>query len=294
MWPIFVLAALSAHPSPPTVVIESSDGCRSATCADQPRITGTSRSAESTNFQIHCHAGSCDARKLAESCEAWRSHLRKHWLGKADTEAWSPRCVVVGHSHRATNLAAVGRGGQQSFGSTWIDTERGRSISGRRIDLLTDQRGTITALGHELTHVVIADAFDGRQPPTWANEGIALLSDSTDKQSHHERDAATAVRSRVAFRCLELMTIDQYPSPDRIPAFYGQSASLVRMLCQRGQPHEFLNFLKQSEELGYDRALEQSYGISGSIELQRLWDEFFAQSQRSSAEAQKVAVKLAN
>ena len=230
---------------------------------------------------------------MAESCEAWRTHLRQRWLGITDTEPWAPRCVVVVHFQRATYLAAVGRGGQQSFGSTLINSKAGR-VSGRRVDLLTDQRGETTALGHELTHVVIADAFGGSQPPTWANEGIALLSDSTDKQSRHERDAATALRSRAAFRCLDLMTIDQYPSPDRIPAFYGQSASLVRMLCQRGKPHEFLNFLKQSEELGYDRALEQSYGISGSVELQRLWDEFFAQSQGSFAEARKVAVKLAN
>jgi hypothetical protein len=89
------------------------------------------------------------------------------------------------------------------------------------------------------------------------------------------------------------MAIDRYPSPQRIPAFYGQSASLVKMLCQRAPPHEFLNFLAQSEKLGYDRALEQTYGIAGSPELQRLWDDYLAQS-RASARGKQLAANLEN
>jgi hypothetical protein len=121
---------------------------------------------------------------MARTCEAWRDHLRCQWLDTTDEQRWTPRCIVVVHADRASYLAAVGRGGERSFGSTWIDTQEDR-VSGRRIDLLTDQQGTITALGHELAHVVVADAFGGKQPPPWANEGIALLSDSTDKQARH-------------------------------------------------------------------------------------------------------------
>lgn len=289
MWSVVALAVFSAHPAPSSSLPRL--GAATKIGADARSVTGTASRAESPNFQIHCHPGCGDARELAKVCEEWRDHLTSKWLEPANSKQWVPPCVVVAHTQRGSYLAAVGRGGERSFGSTWIGTQ-GVQISERRIDLLADPTGQLSALGHELTHVVVAEAFDGQQPPPWANEGIALLSDSSDKQARHENDLATAIRSRVAFRCLELMSLDHYPSPDRIPAFYGQSASIVKMLSQRGKPHEFLSFLSQAEKSGYDRALEKSYGISRA-ELEPLWRDYFARSQASSAAAQNLVVKPA-
>lgn len=288
MWAVVVLAAISALPSSQCTCAECRRGQPTSVSTAPDATKGDPRFAESPNFQIHSHPGCCDARQIAPVCEVWRDHLRRKWLSTSDEQSWTPRCVVVVHARRESYLAAVGRGGERSFGSSWIDTSGG-GVSGRRVDLLVNERGQITALGHELTHVVIADAFGGKQPPPWANEGVALLADSPDKQARHEQDAARAIRSQTAFRCLELMTIDQYPSPDRIPAFYGQSASLVKVLCQRGEPRQLVTFLKQAEEVGYERALAQTYAIAGGAELQRLWDESLAAKPDDSQVAVRVS-----
>jgi hypothetical protein len=262
MWPVLVVAILAADP-----VCE----CASAECQTLAvrGVSGSALSAASQNFQVHCHPGCCDARQLAEVCEQWRDHLRKKWLDEQSPTYWSPRCVVVAHARRETYIAAIGRGGSQSFGSTWIDTKQNQ-IAGRRVDLLMDGEARLSALGHELTHVVVADAFPGKQPPPWANEGMALLADSAAKQAAHDRDLTAARQARTDFHCAELMALEGYPNSDRIPAFYGQSAALVRLLAETGEPASFVQFLKSAEQNGYDRALRDTYGIAGARELQQL------------------------
>ena len=47
-----------------------------------------------------------------------------------------------------------------------------------------------------MTHVVLADLLNGRQPPRWADEGMAILADTRDKQLLHERDLTAAVAGR--------------------------------------------------------------------------------------------------
>lgn len=68
------------------------------------------------------------------------------------------------------------RGGQASLGSSWLDFVD-KEVSKRRVDLLPDSTKALTALGHEMTHIVIADFFEGEQLPRWADEGMAILAD---------------------------------------------------------------------------------------------------------------------
>ena len=69
----------------------------------------------------------------------------------------------------------------------------------------------------------------------------------------------------------DLLTLDAYPHPSRIPAFYGQSASITAFLAQRDNPARFLEFLRQAQLGGYDEALRAVYGIANLGELERLW-----------------------
>ena len=278
MWPLVVWVAVSAHPAPCQCSESSGPAVEGAS-----GVSGSPRDAQSANFHVQCHCEAYDARELARTCEAWRSHLRGKWLGDAaDQTTWSPRCRIVVHSQRGAYAAAVGRGGERSYGSTWIDAKQGR-IAGRRVDLLIDPQRGISALGHEITHVVLADAFGGQQPPPWANEGMALLADSVDKQGRHHQDLAGAIRSGTNFTCGELMSLDRYPAPDRIPAFYAQSASLVKFLSQRGQPHEFVAFLKHSATVGIDEALDRAYDIRSADHLQRLWADSLSPTAAETA-----------
>jgi hypothetical protein len=226
-------------------------------------------SAQTKNFDVHCSQTHIDARQVAESCEAWRTHLQQKWLGDTDRAAWSPRCVVVVHGRREAYQAAIGRGASRSFGSTLIDGS-GDHITHRRIDLLVDAGGVLSALGHELTHVVLADAL-GRNPPLWAGEGIAILADAAEKQRRHRRDLDQSVHSQTAFHCAELTQLATYPAAHRVPVFYGQSAALVDLLSQCGGPESVVPFLRRAADVGYDQALRETYGIADLAALHRRW-----------------------
>ncbi len=270
MWLGIVCAVLAAGPATATRL--------PGPVLHQPRIEpatsavvqGSARAAESANFQIESRAAGFDARQIASSCEQWRSHLQAKWLGGPAESSWNPRCQLVIHARRESYCAAIGRGGEASFGSSWFDAQ-GAVITARRIDLLVDASGALSALGHELTHVVLADAFAGRQPPPWASEGIAVLADSAGKQSLHARDLASGFPAQTVFPCAELLQLNSYPAAHRIPAFYGQSASLVAWLSRRGGSATLIPFLKAAEEVGYDKALQDNYDLNGVGELHRLW-----------------------
>lgn len=260
MWPAAILLFLSASPA---------NCCGPRNCVHSP-VGQPSREFDSTNFHVASYAAGYGAHSIAECCESWKNHLHNQWLGAAAAD-WNPRCTVVVHARRDSYLATVGRGGERSFGSSWIDSREGR-ISGRRIDLLVDPRGEISALGHELTHLVIADAFPGQQPPLWANEGAALLADTADKWQRHQRDLQHSRQQQTSFHCAELLQLSAYPQPHRIAAFYAQSGSLAAFLAELGGTEKFIPFLKLSGQRGYDRALEECYGVSGIAELHRRWD----------------------
>jgi hypothetical protein len=244
---------------------------------------------DSASFHVESYAAGCDARNLAECCESWRRHLHGQWLGGEAAADWNPRCTVVVHARRETYRAAIGRGGEQTFGSSQIDLRSGQT-SRRRIDLLLDSRGAISALGHELTHVVIADAFPGREPPLWAGEGIAMLADSADKQRLHRRDLVQSLQSRSGFHCAELLQSAAYPRPERMAAFYAHSASLTSFLVEAGGAEKFVPFVKRASEVGYDRALAEVWGIGSMAELQRRWEsQLRANGESAPAGAARTA-----
>jgi hypothetical protein len=214
-----------------------------------------------------------DARAIARACECWRTSLRTHWCPESDgpQTAWDPKCQIVIHPGSQPYLAVVGAGGAQTFASSWIEFARDKQVSKRRIDLRGDGSLGVAALPHEMTHVVLADLLGGQQPPRWADEGMALLADAPHKQQLHERDLREGLQRGLAFSSAELVLLDSYPQPARVPAFYGQSASLTAFLVARDKPTKFVEFLRQAQKEGYDAALQATYDIQNIRELERLW-----------------------
>ena len=240
-------------------------------------VEGTQWEAASANFVVRSHHSAHDAREVAEFCERWRGKLQRHWCA-AEREAWSPRCEVVVHADARSYLAAVGAGASQTFGSSLIqfgkqENDKDKIVSRRLIDFRGDNRFGIAAVPHEMTHVILADLLDGRQPPRWADEGMAILADSRDKQLLHERDLTSGLTSCSAFGVAELLTLESYPQPARVPAFYGQSASLTALLARRDDPAKFVEFLRRSLDRGYDQALHDIYHLDNIAHLERLWHE---------------------
>jgi hypothetical protein len=190
---------------------------------------------------------------------AW---MLAHWCGRSES-AWSPKCELVIHATRRSYLAAVGAGGKFSYGSSQLDFGDHRRLTRRRIDICGDDPRGLSALPHELTHVIVAECFDGRRPPRWADEGMAILADRADKQRSHRKDMLSGVGSGTGLRVAELLTA----------AFYGQSAWLTELLVTRGDPPKFIHFLRLSLDQGYDHALRETYGIENTVQLDRLWRE---------------------
>ena len=53
------------------------------------------------------------------------------------------------------------------------------------------------------------------------------------------------------------MTMEDYPRPDRVGTFYGQSVSLAEFLVDRRKPTQFVDFIELATSRGYDFALRQ-------------------------------------
>jgi hypothetical protein len=207
---------------------------------------------------------------VARHAECLRNEFAAHWLESAEPPQWKEKCAIFVHAHRASYVAAVGRGGERTIGASLVKQERGR-ITGRRIDLLGDSNNVLVAsLPHELTHVTLADRFPLARLPRWADEGVALLCDPTEKQARHRAALLAAMHKGELLGVGELLSLDAYPA-GRWSAFYGQSASLAEFLIERRSPAEFLRFLELASAKGYDEALQAGYGIHDITELDRQW-----------------------
>lgn len=235
----------------------------------------------SANFVVRSYRGGPSAPTVLHEAQQLRRRCADYWLGRVDPTTWNPRCELVVHPTKASYLQAVGRAAAQTSGSSLIQSSGGRIVQ-RRIDLLADDRGEFPALAHELTHIVLADRFAGRQPPRWLDEGIALLADPAKKQSLHERDCREAIDTGTALRLAELLTLDRFTSSHQVAPFYGQSRSLVQFFAERGEPAAVVEFAETALDYGYDRALSQHYAIGDVADLERHWRVYAAKRRGTS------------
>jgi hypothetical protein len=257
-----------------------SSGTKASSVVTATSLQGRWYVAETKNFYVCSDESASYARRLAEGAEAQRAALRTLWLGSISDETWTPRCHVVLHSTRQGYVAAVGRGGQWTIGSSLVHADDGK-VTGRRIDLIGGQTAFLTeALPHELTHVVLRDRFPAAALPHWADEGTAVLADASEKQFRHARDLQQALAGRSTFHAAELLNVGDYPEVGRLGTFYGQSASLVKFLVAREGHARFVDFLDHAAEHGYDAALAEHYSIEGVQDLDRQW--------RSQVDAEQI------
>jgi hypothetical protein len=228
---------------------------------------------ESDNFQVCCLDSQATAKLLTKEAETLRTKLHAKWLGDGSPARWDPKCQIVLHPNLDSYVNASGRGSEHTVGSSLVGMDKGR-IRSRRIDLLGGREDFLTAaLPHELTHVVLKDRFGSKNLPRWADEGAAILADTEAKQARHRRDFEEAISRGVAFDAATLVTMENYPSPQRVATFYGQSAALAAFLIDQGKPADFIKFVESASAKGYDSALRDCYGIADVRDLDRLWQK---------------------
>ncbi len=204
------------------------------------------------------------------ACEQLHDRLCAKWHTTDSVAAWTPKCDVVLHPNDASYLREVGRR-VSTVASSLIDQKEG-VISLRRVDVRSQKSNwQSAALPHELTHVILADCFGGRVVPRWIDEGAALLADPAEKRLRHKAEMDQAIADRLAFRVVELMTLEDYPADNRWGAFYGQSLSLVEYLTEQRSSDEFIRFVQLSFDKGYDASLREVYGLADVNALERHW-----------------------
>ena len=243
---------------------------------------------ETENFSI-CYPLKRYDPATGIALEKARTELQAAWLpANADTR-WRPKCQIVLHASAAGYLQAVGRGAQATSGSALVDFDQGR-ISARKIDIRGDRADWFSAaLTHELTHVVLADRFISVAIPHWADEGMAILADTPDKQDRHAVDLREALGGRSEFRLAELLSLGGYPHPTRMGAFYGQSASLVDYLTTIGTREQLVTMVERATTEGYDVALREIYSIESVRHLERDWRQHLASDKTAAASKAKLA-----
>jgi hypothetical protein len=142
----------------------------------------------------------------------------------------------------------------------------------RRIDLRADAVGWLTeSLPHELTHVVLADRFSEQRIPHWADEGIAILSESVGKQQLRERTWLAETQFGKQLSVHDLFSVTAHPPSNRLNSFYGRSASLVRFLVAQRTHEHFVGFVEAVEKQGPVKALREWYGFDSIEQLEREW-----------------------
>jgi len=235
--------------------------------------------AESQRFVVTSFVNGPRATDVAKHCESLCSHLRTNVFDLPAIEPWQPKCHVVFHKSREAYTRAVGLNGSQTIGSSTITFVAGH-VSQRRIDLLAvNWKQGLSALPHELVHVLFADAFPNTAPPKWAEEGMALLFDPLDKKARHERDLDIAIRSNTTLSLDRLLAGVDYPSASHRAAFYAQSLSLVDYMTRLNSPKDFVRFASLSTQHGPDHALSVVYDMD-TKQLSRSWKTYAASNRQ--------------
>jgi hypothetical protein len=234
--------------------------------------------AESTNFSVWTKDSSANAARLAAECESLRERLQGVWKSEHLPSAWSPACAVVVHPSQAEYRRMFPAEGESSVGCTTITSDQGRVVF-RRVDLRSDAADwKQNALPHELTHVVVADAFVGVALPGWLNEGLAMLAEESSLQARR-RDLLLAACQQGRLPALQsLLQADREGRPLDANLRYSACHSLATYLVQAGSPQQLVDFARLSIRENYDVALRDVYQIDdGMPGLEQRWHRQIAQ-----------------
>jgi hypothetical protein len=236
-----------------------------------PRREGTGWAvAETPNFRVIHNQPVEYAERVARVAEATRLAQSRKWFG-APTPTWAKRCDVVLHA-TAADYSQATHTPPSSPGHSTMEN-RGEEVVSRRIDLHCDDPNMLVGvLPHETTHVVLSGRFGPRPVPRWADEGMAVLAEPADRIDRHLRNLPMHRDEQRLFKAADLLRMDNYPSADRVGAFYAQGVSLVDFLCKEKNPQVFARFLREAQQDGYEQALERHFGYRSFGDLDQAWE----------------------
>jgi hypothetical protein len=199
------------------------------------------------------------AKSVAVAAEEHRFRFAADWLG-IELEDWDAPCQIT-----VEEAASAGRG--------WTSYDVSPGRVGRFHITLTGTLQQIQdyILPHEVTHTVLA-RWMGQAPPRWADEGVALLSETESQKARQRRLAAELVAARRVMPLKEMIALDQYPQDHReMIDFYLSSFSLTEFLVAQGGRPRLLAFLGDVRKQGWEPALQHHYAFSDAEVLEAAW-----------------------
>jgi hypothetical protein len=237
-------------------------------CAE--RATGAVHRSE--NFVVEADSAKV-ARQVAEAAEHLRLKLARQWLN-VELPAWSSSCRIV--------FREEPKGGR---GWTTYTLFNGR-VDQLQIRLDGPLEHVIeNVLPHEIAHTVLVTSM-GRLIPRWADEGIALMAETSSVRLRQRLLAAQLSRHQEALTLRQILNLQEYPKDrPQMLAFYARSYTLAEFLVARENVSQLLQFLNDGERHGWDWAVKRNYGFDNVDSLEAAWqhwmngDTFIAQTQ---------------
>jgi len=221
-----------------------------ALCGQTPTST-----YQTTNFVIYADAPEI-AKLVGESAERSRKDLGKLWLGK-EPPAWAAPCRI----RVSLNMGRV-------EGFTDLSFAEGK-VRAQKIAILGPLDRVLKGLlPHELTHVLFAHHF-GVQPPRWADEGGAILSEDQHQEERQSKMFRKMLAEERSFSLRRLLEMRQYP--DDVACLYAQGHSISRFLVDVKGRKVFLAFVAEGLERGWDDAIQDRYGFESVEQLETAW-----------------------
>jgi hypothetical protein len=196
------------------------------------------------------------ARLVAESAESCRKELARLWLER-DLPDWPSPCQVY---------VSIDLG--RTAGRTDIAFSKGRVLT-QRVEVQGPlERVLKGALPHELTHVLFAHYF-GVQPPRWADEGGAILSEDGVQAERQRQLLRKIMADDRCFSLRRLLGMRQYPEDPT--CLYAQGHSVSHFLVTAKSRKTFLSFVSEGLARGWDEATRDQYGYQNVEELEKAW-----------------------
>jgi len=231
--------------------------------------------AETAHFRIFHKQTQDYAEKVARIVERTRLDMYRKWFGHDGAE-WITRCDVFLHATANEYYRTTGES-MESPGHSRIEIDpASQRVVNRRMDMHCDQNGMLeTVLPHETTHTVVAGMFGPTHVPRWADEGMAVLTETPGRIEQHRRNLIRFHKEQTLFGVRELMEQREFPARERISAWFAQSVFLVEFLAAQHGAVVFSEFLRDGLREGYELALRRHYSWSFS-DLEAHWGQYLA------------------
>lgn len=222
--------------------------------------------------------------QVRAAAERYRQELAIEWIGKAFPDWSAPasiRIVPYGTLSAETSFQFLNG---EVFG--WRGTWRGEP-----------ERLLDSVVPHEVLHMVFASHFR-QQLPRWADEGAAATLEHNSQQALLRERLVRNLKTGKGIPTSALLVSMDYPADSvAMVDMYAQSHSLVSFLLELGGQREFVEFMGDGLDSGWEAAVAAHYGVQSLASLQDDWLVWLkgepAADRRSTVEAPLVPVRQA-